>query len=73
MLSRRLKLIKCYIGPVMPQTTVRELLTQTLARVASGELKVPLDKTYPLSQVAAHQRAEERGRIGRVAIISGKE
>jgi NADPH2:quinone reductase len=74
LLSRRLQIIGCYIGPVMHQPAVRELLTQTLDRVASGELQVPLDQTYPLSQaVAAHQRAEERGRVGRVAIILAKE
>jgi NADPH2:quinone reductase len=74
LLSRRLQIIGCYIGPVMHQPAVRELVTQTLDRVASGELKVPLDRTYPLSQAAAaHQRAEERGRLGRVAIIPDKE
>jgi NADPH:quinone reductase-like Zn-dependent oxidoreductase len=57
----------------MHQPTVRALLTQTLDWVASGELKVTLDKTYPLSQAAAHQRAEERGRLGCVAIIPDKE
>jgi NADPH2:quinone reductase len=74
MLSHRLQIIGCYIGPVMHQPAVRALLAQTLDRVASGELQVPLDQTYPLSQAAAaHQRAEERGRVGRVAIIPDKE
>nr|WP_262490762.1 zinc-binding dehydrogenase [Hymenobacter crusticola] len=56
LLSLRLQIIGCYIGPVMYQPAVRKLLAQTLDRVASGELKVTLDKTYPLSQAAAHQR-----------------
>lgn len=69
-LSRRLKIIGCFIGPVMGQPEVRELITQTLEQVAAGKLQVPFDRTYPLSEAAAaHRRAEERGRLGRVVII----
>jgi len=37
--------------------------------VAAGELEAVIDRVYPLSEAAAaHRRAEERGRIGRVVM-----
>jgi NADPH2:quinone reductase len=40
-----------------------------LQRVASGELQVKIDRTYPLTDAAeAHEYAESRDAFGRIVI-----
>jgi NADPH:quinone reductase-like Zn-dependent oxidoreductase len=66
-LFHRLTVIGCFLGPVMAQPDVRRLVEEALQQVATGAVQVPIDAVFPLSEaVAAHTRAQERGRIGRV-------
>lgn len=45
----------------------RRLITDLFEIAKAGDLRVPIDASFPLSQAAeAHRRAEERGKIGRV-------
>jgi len=54
---------------LMPRPSVRSLIDDILSRVAAGELEAVVDQVFPLSQAAAaHARAEQRGRIGRVVM-----
>lgn len=49
---------------------VRALLDTLLADIASGELKVVIDRTYPLSEAAAaHAYIESRAAFGRVVLV----
>ena len=49
---------------------VRRLLDGLLARIAGGELRVVVDRTYPLSEAAAaHAYIESRAAFGRVLLI----
>lgn len=69
LLFHRLTVIGCLLGVIMAEEDNRTMVAQLLQQAARGELKVPIDATFPLSDAAAaHQRAEERGRIGRVII-----
>jgi NADPH2:quinone reductase len=48
----------------------RTLVADLLDRVASGELHVVIDRTYPLAEAAdAHRYIESRGAFGRVLLI----
>ena len=63
-------LFGCMLPFLMPRPSVRELIGQILRRVAYGDLKAVIDRKYRLSEAqAAHTRAEERGRLGRVVMI----
>ncbi|WP_026065864.1 quinone oxidoreductase family protein [Actinoalloteichus spitiensis] len=69
-LARRLTLIGCFLGGVMAEPATRTLLDTMLRDVATGTLSAPVDRVYPLSEAAAaHARAEERGRLGRVIMV----
>ncbi len=69
LLTRRKTVIGCLLGMVMAEPPVHAMIATLLERTASGELSVPIDAVFPLSEAAAaHARAEERGRIGRVII-----
>ncbi len=46
------------------------MMNQLLADIAKGELKVVVDKTYPLSEAAAaHEYIESRAAFGRVVLV----
>lgn len=46
------------------------MMNQLLADIAKGELKVVVDKTYPLSEAAAaHEHIESRAAFGRVVLV----
>ena len=46
------------------------MMDRLLADIAKGELKVVVDKTYPLSQAAAaHAYIESRAALGRVVLV----
>ena len=70
LLLHRITLIGCLLGPEWGEKAIaRELVNGLMSMAAKGELTIPIDSTYPLEQVvAAHQRAETRGRLGRVFI-----
>jgi NADPH:quinone reductase len=54
---------------MMPERT-RPLVAQLLERVASGELRVAIDRTFPLADAAdAHRYIESRQAFGRVLLI----
>jgi NADPH:quinone reductase len=49
---------------------VRKLLDDLLADIAKGELKVVIDRTFPLSEAgAAHAYIESRAAFGRVVLV----
>jgi NADPH2:quinone reductase len=49
---------------------VRKLLDDLLADIAKGELRVVIDRTYPLSEAAAaHAYIESRAAFGRVVLV----
>lgn len=69
-LGHRLVIHGCLLGQALVDDGVYERMETALAQAATGELRVPIDKVFPLSEAAvAHARAEERGRIGRVLMI----
>jgi NADPH:quinone reductase-like Zn-dependent oxidoreductase len=46
------------------------MIEEILQRLVDGDLTAVIDREYRLSEArAAHTRAEERGRIGRVVMI----
>jgi NADPH2:quinone reductase len=48
----------------------RAMIEDIIRRVASGELKVVIDRTFPLSEAAeAHRYIESRGAFGRVLLV----
>lgn len=67
LLKHRKTVIGCLLGPEMGDEEPRRLITELFEMAKSGDLKIPIDATFPLAEAAkAHRRAEERGRIGRV-------
>ncbi|QUG76519.1 zinc-binding dehydrogenase [Erwinia sp. E602] len=70
LLLHRITLIGCLLGVEWGEKQIaRDLVNELLHMAAKGELIVPIDSTFPLEQaVEAHQRAETRGRMGRVFI-----
>ncbi len=69
LLLHRLKVIGIFLGPIIGEPAIRSLIDHLLQEAANGALKTPIDAVFPLAEAAAaHRRAEERGRIGRVII-----
>lgn len=68
LLLHRITLIGCLLGPEWGEKQIaRDLVNELMQLAANGELTVPVDSTFPLEKVIeAHQRAETRGRLGRV-------
>jgi NADPH2:quinone reductase len=70
LLGHRQTVTGCFLGPMMAEPFVHQMIGSLLEQVARGELTVPIDAVYPLSEAsAAHARAEQRGRLGRVVMI----
>jgi len=70
LLGHRQTVTGCFLGPVMAEPSVHQMIDSLLEQVARGELTVPIDAVYPLAEAsAAHRRAEQRGRAGRVVMI----
>lgn len=69
LLLRRLTVAGCFLGPIIAQPRISAMIDDVLARLASGGLEQPIDSCFTLDDVvAAHTRAEGRGRIGRVVM-----
>jgi len=69
LLAQGQSLFGCILPLLMPRPSVRRMIDDILQRLADGELTAVIDREYPLSEAqAAHTRAEERGRIGRVVM-----
>lgn len=75
LLLHRITLIGCLLGPEWGEKQIaRDLVNELMQLAANGELTIPIDSTFPLKQaVEAHQRAETRGRLGRVFITVSSE
>ena len=59
-----------FFGAEIGTERAQTLITDLIADVASGELKVVLDRTFPLSEAAAaHANIESRQAVGRVVLI----
>jgi NADPH2:quinone reductase len=70
LILRRQTVIGCLLGSIVGEPATRALIDGLIKQAAGGDLKVPIDATFPLSEAAtAHRRAEERGRIGRVIMV----
>jgi len=67
LLKHRHTVIGCLLGAAMRDPEPRKLVEALFPMARDGGIRLPIDATFPLSQAnAAHRRAEERGRIGRV-------
>jgi len=63
-------LIGVALGMEMTTPRVRAVITRLLDEIARGELKVVLDREFPLSEAAAaHAYIESRRAVGRVLLI----
>ncbi|CAM5556507.1 quinone oxidoreductase family protein [Eoetvoesiella caeni] len=70
LLFHRITVIGCMLGSIMGEADNRKMIADLLKQAVRGDLKVPIDASFALSDAAsAHQRAEERGRIGRVIML----
>ena len=59
-----------FFGAEIGTERVQKLITDLIADVASGALKVVLDRTFPLSEAAAaHEYIESRQAVGRVVLV----
>lgn len=59
------------LSAVIHTPRVHGHIARIFERMASGELEVVVDRAFPLSEAAAaHRRAEQRGRIGRVVMVA---
>jgi NADPH2:quinone reductase len=57
-------------GAEITTDRVRAMVARHLADVADGQLRVVVDRTYPLSQAAdAHAYIESRKAFGRVVLV----
>ncbi len=70
-LTGRRRLIGCMMGFTAHTPGVHGFIQGLLAQVAAGDLKMVINRTFPLAQAAAaHAFAETRGRdIGRVVML----
>lgn len=69
LLLRRLTVAGCFLGPIIARPDVSCLIDDALAGLAAGQLHMPVDRTFRFAEVvAAHVRAEQRGKLGRVII-----
>lgn len=71
LMVKRQSLIGCLLGMVMHQPREREFISEIIDQVHRGQVSVPIDKEFPLSEAeACHRYAESRGRpMGRVLLI----
>jgi NADPH2:quinone reductase len=59
-----------YLGAEIATDRAQRMINQLLNDIAAGVIKVPIDRTFPLSQAAeAHAYIESRQAVGRVLLI----
>ena len=59
-----------FLGAEIANPRTREMIARHIDAVASGELEVVVDRTYPLAEAAAaHAYLESRRAVGRVVLI----
>lgn len=69
LLLRQLTITGCLFGGEMGAPHNRAMISELLLAASKGDYRVPVDETFPFEKIdAAHARAEERGRFGRVIV-----
>ena len=69
LLLRQLMVTGCLFGGEMGEPQNYAMIVELLQSASKGALRVPIDRTFPFDEIdAAHARAEERGRFGRVIV-----
>lgn len=69
LLLRQLTVSDCLFGEEMGEPHNHAMIVRLLQSAATGALRVPIDRIFPFEEIdAAHARAEERGRFGRVIV-----
>jgi NADPH2:quinone reductase len=60
-------------GALLPEyARIHKLIGSMLERVATGELRVEIDRAFPLAEAAAaHEYAESRKAFGRIVLRPG--
>ncbi len=59
-----------FLGAEIATERVQKMINQLLEDIAAGDIKVPIDRKFPLSQAAeAHAYIESRQAVGRVLLI----
>ena len=59
-----------YLGAEIATDRVQKMINKLLEDIATGNIKVPIDRKFPLSQAAeAHAYIESRQAVGRVLLI----
>lgn len=59
-----------FLGAEIDTGRVQRMIGRILDDIAAGEIKVPIDRTFPLSQAAeAHAYIESRRAVGRILLI----
>jgi len=70
MLGGNRQLCGVFLGAEIATDRVHDNIQRLIGEVARGELKVVIDKTFPLAQAAeAHRYVESRQAVGRVLLI----
>jgi NADPH2:quinone reductase len=71
-MQRNASITGVFLGAEMAMNPprVRAMIERLIARVASGELKVAVDRVFPLAEAAdAHRYIESRQAFGRVVLV----
>jgi NADPH2:quinone reductase len=59
-----------YLGAEISGTRAQQMITRLVDDVARGDLRVLVDRTFPLDDAAAaHEYIESRQAVGRVVLI----
>lgn len=69
LLLRQLTVSGCAFGEQMGQPKNVKMINELLQLASEGKFDVPIDEVFPFDDIdAAHTRAEQRGRFGRVIV-----
>lgn len=70
LLVRRHSVHGCFLGPIIGEPGPHSAISECIKRVASDELRVPIDAVFSLSDAAAaHAYSEESKGFGRVVMV----
>lgn len=68
--THQLQLTGCFLGGVMEEPWVKDLIKNGLQSVKEGTVRPPIDRIFKLSEAKeAHTRAEQSGTLGRVLMV----
>lgn len=69
LLLRQLTVSGCAFGEQMGKPENVKMINELLQLASEGKFAVPIDQVFPFDEIdAAHTRAEQRGRLGRVIV-----